>query len=147
MTFVNVFQYLFPCLVVSIAVVLLCFYLHAKKKRAAYDVTMATVQEDGSSSIQTISRVEGQEVAERHCDRLPPRYSTTDLPPPYSLFDPKLTGIWPGGPPPTYEMYPITLPLAPHLWRTTSRPPSPSTSPHPPTGHPTFEPLPTQRVS
>ncbi|XP_077406028.1 uncharacterized protein LOC144037972 [Vanacampus margaritifer] len=120
MTFVNIFQYLFPSLVVSIAVVLLCFYLQAKKKRAAYDVTVATVQEDSGVSIQAISLGGGREVAERHYDTLPPRCSTNDLPPPYSLFDPKLASAWPGGPPPAYEMYPITLPVAPHHWRTPS---------------------------
>ncbi|KAF1374056.1 hypothetical protein PFLUV_G00245300 [Perca fluviatilis] len=115
---VNIFQYLFPALMLSIAVVLLCFYLHTKKKRAAYDVTIPTPQDDNTSSVYTISLSEDQAEEDRCYDRFPPRYSTVDHPPPYSLFDPKLTSIWPGGSPPAYEMYPVTLPLAPHYWMT-----------------------------
>lgn len=43
-------------------------------------------------------------------------------------FDPILTSVWPGGPPPPYEMYPIMLPLAPHRWLTPTEPQHPSTS-------------------
>ncbi|XP_077482892.1 uncharacterized protein LOC144093347 [Stigmatopora argus] len=130
MAFVNIFQYVFPSLVVSIAVVLLCFYLHAKKKRAAYEVSAASVPEESAIAIQIIARAQTQAAGEQHYDRRPPRYSTMDFPPPYSLFDPKLTSVWPGGSPPAYEMYPITLPLAPHHWRTPLRPPSPSSNTH-----------------
>ncbi|KAG7226375.1 hypothetical protein INR49_013786, partial [Caranx melampygus] len=110
----NIFRYIFPVLVVCIAVVLLCFYLQAKKKRATYDVTIPMTQDDNTPSVvHTISLEE-----EQHYDRFPPRYSDVDHPPPYALFDPKLTNVWPGGAPPAYEMYPITLPLAPHHWTT-----------------------------
>ncbi|KAK9530981.1 hypothetical protein VZT92_012451 [Zoarces viviparus] len=130
---VNIVQYLFPALIVSLAVVLLCFYRHAKKKRAAYDVTIPTPHGDNSSSVlYTVSYPEDRAEEDRHHDRLPPRYSTVDHPPPYSLFDPKLTSVWPGGSPPAYEMFPITLPLAPHHWTTSTgalRPtPQPSSS-------------------
>ncbi|KAK5850643.1 hypothetical protein PBY51_001504 [Eleginops maclovinus] len=110
----NVLPYLFPGLVVSIAVVLLCFYMHGKKKRAAYDVTVPTSQED--NRLYTIPLSEEQAEEETHYDRFPPRYSTVDLPPPYSLFDPKVASIWSDDPPPVYEMYPITL--SPHHWMT-----------------------------
>ncbi|KAM7370989.1 hypothetical protein PAMP_010495 [Pampus punctatissimus] len=86
------------------------------------------MQDDSTVPIQTISLPDHQEEVEsgeRCYDRFPPRYSAVDLPPPYALFDPKLTSIWPGGPPPAYEMYPITLPLAPHHWPLH---PAPSTS-------------------
>lgn len=68
-------------LVVCIAVVLLCFYLLAKKKRAMYDVTTPMTQDENTpSAVQTISLEE-----EPHYDRFPPRYSDVDHPPPYSL--------------------------------------------------------------
>ncbi|TNN74653.1 Abl interactor 1 [Liparis tanakae] len=127
----------FPALVVSIAVVLLCFYRHAKKKRAAYDVTVPTPRDaDSSSVLRTVSRPEHPAEEPRSYDRLPPRYSTVDFPPPYYLFDPS---VWP----PAYEMYPMTLPLAPHPW-TTSGPLHPTprsssstqTQPQSHTGHP-----------
>lgn len=35
---------------------------------------------------------------------------------PVLQFDPRLTAMGPGGPPPAYAMYPIILPLAPHHW-------------------------------
>ncbi|XP_078147023.1 uncharacterized protein LOC144542987 [Centroberyx gerrardi] len=127
----NIFGYIFPALVVSIAVVLLCFYLHVKRKRALQDITVPT-QHDRSSSIQVIPLSGRQEEVDRHTNRLPPPYSTVDLPPPYSLFDPKLWSAWPGGPPPAYEMYPITLPLEPHHWSTPEGPPPPPPPPRPP---------------
>ncbi|XP_077959930.1 uncharacterized protein LOC144408033 [Gasterosteus aculeatus] len=126
---VNICQYVFPALVVSIAAVLLCFYVRARRKRTA----VATAPPPGAGSppgLSTVSRPDGQTDEERHYDRFPPRYSTVDPPPPYSLFDPKLTGVWPGGSPPAYEMYPITLPLAPHHWATSTGRPRP-TSPSP----------------
>ncbi|KAM7381880.1 hypothetical protein PAMA_012639 [Pampus argenteus] len=91
---VNILQYLFPVLVVSIAVVLLCFYLHAKKKRAAYDITLPTMQDDTSTvPIQTISSEHPSEHQEE-VERFPPRYSTDDLPPPYALVrEPRLQSL------------------------------------------------------
>ncbi|CAK6964095.1 hypothetical protein PFLUV_G00245300 [Scomber scombrus] len=128
-TVANIIRYISPALVVSICLVLLCFYMHAKKKRRAYEVSLPT-PDDRAVSIHTISLSDDQEEVERRYDRFPPRYSTVDPPPPYSLFDPKLTSVWPGGAPPAYEMYPITLPLAPHHWVTSTEPqhPTPSTS-------------------
>ncbi|KAK1881856.1 Pentatricopeptide repeat-containing protein [Dissostichus eleginoides] len=110
----NILQYLFPGLVGSIAVVLLCFYMQAKKKRAAYDVTVPTPHDD--NRLFTISLSEDQAEEETQYDRFPPRYSTMDLPPPYSLFDPKITSIWSDDSPPAYEMFPITP--SPHHWMT-----------------------------
>lgn len=70
----------------SIAVVLLCFYMHAKKKRATYDITTPTLQDDNTSSeINTISLPDYQAEEDTHYDWFPPRYSTVDPPPPYSL--------------------------------------------------------------
>ncbi|KAK2820758.1 hypothetical protein Q5P01_023717 [Channa striata] len=128
---VSIFQYIFPVLVLSIVVVLLCFYLQAKHKRSSYDITSQATQVDNPSSVvHTISLEE--DLADVNIrDILPPRYSTVDHPPPYSLFDPKLTNVWPGGPPPAYELYPITLPLAPHHWMFSTGP-LPVTSPSAP---------------
>ncbi|KAL3051254.1 hypothetical protein OYC64_001510 [Pagothenia borchgrevinki] len=81
----NILQYLFPGLVGAIAVVLLCFYMQAKNKRAAYGVTVPTPHDD--NRLSTISLSEDQAEEETQYDRFPPRYSTVDLPPPYSLFD------------------------------------------------------------
>lgn len=79
-------SYRFPVLVVAIAVVLLCFFLHAKRKRAAHDVTTPTTQDGNASSVlHTISLPEDQADEDRRYDRAPPRYSTMDPPPPYSL--------------------------------------------------------------
>lgn len=66
----------------AIAVVLLCFYLRFKIKRAPCDVATPT---DGNTSavLRTISLHEDQ--AEDRHDRFPPRYSAVDHPPPYSL--------------------------------------------------------------
>ncbi|KAL6095236.1 uncharacterized protein ACO6RY_16479 [Pungitius sinensis] len=125
---VNIFQYVFPVLVVSIGVVLFCFYVRTRRKLAA--AAMATARGDDSPpGPWTVSSADGRTDEERHYDRFPPRYSTLDPPPPYSLFDPRLTGLWPGGSPPAYEMYPITLPLAPRRWATST---GTSSSPHSP---------------
>lgn len=117
----NLLQYVFPVLIVSIAVILLCFYFFAKKKRGSYDVPVPPVQDER----RTVPLPE--DGADVFNDSPPPRYSSVDPPPPYSLFDPKLTNVWLGGAPPAYEMYPITLPLAPHHWTTLTEP-LPSTS-------------------
>lgn len=70
----------------SIAVVLLCFYLQAKKKRAAYDITTTATQGDNAASAHNAVSLEEDAVeVNRHHDRLPPRYSTVEHPPPYSL--------------------------------------------------------------
>ncbi|KAM4624021.1 uncharacterized protein ACJ7VT_004976 [Polymixia lowei] len=135
----NIFGYIFPVLVVSVAMVLFCFYLRAKKKREAYDVTAPTRRER-PSSISVIPLSGRREEDVRRTDSNPPRYSTVDPPPPYSLFDPKSRTVWPGGPPPAYRMYPITLPLAPRLWpapgqpRPLTPPRLPSTPPQTQTG-------------
>ncbi|GLD57545.1 abl interactor 1-like protein [Lates japonicus] len=72
------------------AVVLFCFYLHAKKRRAAYDVAIPVTQDNSTSSgLHTISVEEDQIEVNRHFDRFPPRYSTVDHPPPYSLVPDK----------------------------------------------------------
>ncbi|KAI9518589.1 hypothetical protein NQZ68_035959 [Dissostichus eleginoides] len=55
----------------------------AKKKRAAYNVTVPTPHDD--NRLFTISLSEDQAEEETQYDRFPPRYSTMDLPPPYSL--------------------------------------------------------------
>ncbi|XP_028332940.1 uncharacterized protein LOC114481994 [Gouania willdenowi] len=122
---VNIFQYIVPILAVSIAAVLLCFYLHTKKKRSSYDVSTPS-QEDTPSVLRTVSLSEDQAAVDRCYDGVPPRYSTVEAPPPYSLFDPKLTNVWPGGPSPAFEMYPITLPLAPHFWSPARASPEPT---------------------
>lgn len=68
----------------AIAMVLLCFYLR-KIKRAPRDVTTPTTQDGNTSAVlHTISLPEDQ-AEDRHDDRFPPRYSTVDHPPPYSL--------------------------------------------------------------
>ncbi|CAB1457676.1 unnamed protein product [Pleuronectes platessa] len=108
----NIFQYIFPVLVVSIAVVLLCFYVHAKNKRAVYDVTTPTTQDNNPAAVNNIVSSEDEE--DRHYDRLPPPYSSLDHPPPYSLFDPVLASLWPADSLPALGMYPIMLPLASH---------------------------------
>lgn len=75
-----------PVLVLSIAVVLICFYIQAKKKRASNDLTMPTTQVDNTSSmLYTISLGEEQAHVNILYDRFPPRYSDVDHPPPYSL--------------------------------------------------------------
>ncbi|KAJ0060198.1 hypothetical protein NL108_004052 [Boleophthalmus pectinirostris] len=96
----HLLQYILPVLVVSIAVVLMCYYHYSKKRRGSYDVTTpplrvhtAVQPEDGAEMVVFITNV-------------PPGYSTTDPPPPYSPFDPKLSFVWSGGEPPPYEMYP-----------------------------------------
>lgn len=159
-----------PFLVLSIAVVLICFYLLAVKKRVLNDLNMRSTQVDNTSSVlQTISLGEEQAHVNTRHDTFPPRYSDVDHPPPYSLvrepslrcphipaqtasrkigyhrifkykfislffifmqFDPKLTGVWPGGPPPVDELYAITLPLEPHHWMDPAPPSSPSTPNH-----------------
>ncbi|KAG7507730.1 hypothetical protein JOB18_042925 [Solea senegalensis] len=120
------FQYIFPALVLSIAVVLLCFYMHAKKRRAAYDVSRPTAGDDntGAEHSAAMSGEDTDADVNRCYDTFPPRYSTVDHPPPYSLFDPKLTGIWPADLLPAYEMYPIMLPLASYQWMTPAEHPS-----------------------
>ncbi|KAM6951049.1 abl interactor 1 [Aplochiton taeniatus] len=74
----------FPGLVVAIAVTLMCFYLHVKKRRAAYDVTAPPRR--SPSSIWAIPSFDRE--ADEGEDRAPPRYSTVEPPPPpYSLFE------------------------------------------------------------
>lgn len=97
----NLLQYILPVLAVSIAVILLCFYHYSKKRRGSYDVT--PLPEGGAEMVAFFNRV-------------PPGYSTTDPPPPYALFDPKLTIMWPDAAPPPYEMYAISLPMSTYLW-------------------------------
>lgn len=104
----HLLQYILPALAVSIAVILLCFYHYSKKRRGSYDVT--PLPDSGSEVVVVFNRV-------------PPGYSTSDPPPPYSLFDPKLTIVWPGGAAPPYEMYemyPVSLSEAPCLWTSDS---------------------------
>ncbi|KAK7919781.1 hypothetical protein WMY93_011065 [Mugilogobius chulae] len=100
-------QYILPVLAVFLAVVILCFYHFSKKRRGSYDVTVIplTIVQPEVNAFYT---------------RVHPRNSTMDLPPPYSLFDPKLTNTCPGAAPPPYEMHPTCLPVAPHLWNSDS---------------------------
>ncbi|XP_054605085.1 uncharacterized protein [Nothobranchius furzeri] len=125
----NIIQIVFPVLVIVVASILLCFYLLLKKKREQCDTNR-------SMQVQAISPSGYRVEEDTHFDPFPPRYSIVVCPPPYAMFDPKLTNVWPGGPPPPYEMYPITLPLAPH-WMTPAeplqltRPASPQQNPPP----------------
>lgn len=74
----------FPASVVSIVVVLFCFYIHAKKKRETYDVTTPTAEGDNTIPQHLTVSVEVDE--ENRCyDIRPPRYSSVDSPPPYTL--------------------------------------------------------------
>lgn len=70
---------------IALALVLLCFYVDLKAKILTYDVTTPTTQ--GGSSAEPYSIPLPEEEAEEvtHYDRFPPRYSTVDHPPPYSL--------------------------------------------------------------
>lgn len=125
---VNILQYMFPVIVLAVAGILFCFYIHAKKKRAEFNV--AILMQDDINSSSPISLSEDQAEVDTRYDSDPPRYSTVDFPPPYSLFDPRLTGVCPSSPPPAYDMYPIMLPLAPHYWTTPTgrHQPTPSSS-------------------
>lgn len=73
-------------LVMAIAMVLFCFYLYVKRKRSSINVSIPTIQ-DGNSSLgfQTVSSPGCHTEEHQDCDRFPPRYSTVDHPPPYSL--------------------------------------------------------------
>ncbi|KAM8889390.1 uncharacterized protein ACB058_009134 [Synchiropus picturatus] len=117
MILVTFLQYILPSVGISLALVLLCLYLYAKKIRA----TSGTRPPENPPSIWTIPWLEHREEDDVGHDRLPPPYSTVDQPPPYSLFDPKGTGVRPLSPPPAYEMYPIPLPLDSPHWTPTTR--------------------------
>lgn len=75
-----------PVLAMAIAVVLFCFYLYVKRKRTSNNVSIPTTQ-DGNTSLEfhTASPPGGQAEEHQRRDRFPPRYSTVDHPPPYSL--------------------------------------------------------------
>lgn len=98
-TAANLLQYILPVLAVIISMILLCFYHYTKGRRGSYDVTPPS---DGPIEMVAFF------------NRVPPGYSITDPPPPYTLFDPKVTITWPGAPPP-YEVYPVGLPAATRL--------------------------------
>lgn len=75
-----------PVLAMAIAVVLFCFYLYFKRKRTSNNVSIPTTQDDNTSlEFHTASPPGGQAEEHQRCDRFPPRYSTVDHPPPYSL--------------------------------------------------------------
>lgn len=75
-----------PVLAMAIAVVLFCFYLYFKRKRTSNNVSIPTTQDDNTSlGFHTASPPGGQAEEHQRCDRFPPRYSTVDHPPPYSL--------------------------------------------------------------
>lgn len=73
-------------MVMAIAVVLFCFYLYVKRKRASSNVSIPTIQDGNTSSdFHTVSPSGSRADEHQLCDRFPPRYSTVDHPPPYSL--------------------------------------------------------------
>lgn len=119
----NIFPLVFPALVVCLAVILVCLYQYARKKRAAYDLAIARQQDENTSiAVFTISLSEDQAEMDRH--DIPPPYSPLGDPPPYALFDPKLTSVRPVDSLPAYEMNDIT----PHHQMTTTAPASSSES-------------------
>lgn len=75
----------FPVLVMVIGLVFLCTYLNLKKRRASHATTSPAQDGNTSTGLHPIPLPEDQAEEDRHYDRVPPRYSTVDHPPPYSL--------------------------------------------------------------
>lgn len=122
----EILEYVFPVLMMIIGLVLLCFYLHTKKTRASYDVTVPSTQDGNTSSVLHSCLSDNQAEEDRHYDRYTLLYDTLDRPPPYSVIDPRLTNALPEEPPPAYYMYPIMLPLGSHHWMTPMGPEDPT---------------------
>ncbi|KAJ0015820.1 hypothetical protein NQD34_014110 [Periophthalmus magnuspinnatus] len=100
--------YILPVLAAFIGVMLLCLYDYFKKRRGSYNISVAPLH------VRTAQPVDGAEIVVDF-NSVPPGYSSIDPPPPYALFDPKVTNVWPETAPPSYVMYPISVRMARHL--------------------------------
>ncbi|RVE59435.1 hypothetical protein OJAV_G00188540 [Oryzias javanicus] len=99
--------FIIPFVVLFVATMLVCLFLFFKKEKTEDQVELDA----------------------------PPQYSSMDHPPPYSLYDPKLTDIWRRSPPPPYDTCHVMQPEAPNRWRTPREPPPPTPPSSPVRGH------------